>query len=138
MRWLRNLFSRGKAYDDFAEEIQQHLDERVGALVAEGMDRDEAEHMARREFGNVTLLEERGREAWQWPTVDSLWPDIRFGLRQIVRYRTFTIMAVATLALGIGANTAIFTLLDSIVLRPLPYPQQDRLATISAAGLFPK
>jgi len=136
MRWLRNLFSRGKAYDDFAEEIQQHLDERVGALVAEGMDRDEAEHMARREFGNVTLLEERGREAWQWPTVDSLWPDIRFGLRQIVRYRTFTIMAVATLALGIGANTAIYTLIDSIMLRPLPYPQQDRLVQIS--GYFPK
>jgi predicted permease len=138
MRWLRNLFSRNKAYDDLTEEIQQHLDERVEALVAEGMGRDEAEHAARREFGNVTLMEERGREAWQWPTLDSLWPDVKFGLRQIVRYRAFTIMAVSTLALGIGANTAIFTLLDSIVLRPLPYPQQERLTTISALGLFPK
>ena len=136
MRWLRNLFSRDKAYDDLAEEIRQHLGERVEALMAEGMSRKEAEHKARREFGNVTLMEERGREAWQWPTLDSLWPDVRFGLRQIVRYRAFTIMAVATLALGIGANTAIFTLIDSIMLRPLPYPQQERLMRIS--GNFPK
>jgi len=136
MRWVRHLFSRGKAYDDLAEEIRQHLDERVEALVAEGMNREEAEHAARREFGNVTLIEERGREAWQWPTLDSLWPDVRFGLRQIVRYRAFTIMAVSTLALGIGANTAIFTLIDSIMLRPLPYPQQERLMSIS--GFFPK
>jgi predicted permease len=136
MRWLRHLFSRGKAYDDLAEEIRQHLDERVEALVGEGMNREEAEHAARREFGNVTLIEERGREAWQWPTLDSLWPDVKFGLRQIVRYRAFTIMAVSTLALGIGANTAIFTLIDSIMLRPLPYPQQERLMSIS--GFFPK
>jgi predicted permease len=136
MRWHRNLFYRGKAYDDLAEEIRQHLDERVETLMADGMRREEAEHAARREFGNVTLLVERGREAWQWPTLDSLWPDVRFGLRQIVRYRAFTIMAVSTLALGIGANTAIFTLIDSIMLRPLPYPQQERLVRVS--GNFPK
>jgi predicted permease len=138
MNWFKRLFTRGKVYDELTEEIRQHLDERVEALMSDGMRRDEAEHTARREFGNVTLIEERGREAWQWPTLDFLWADVRFGLRQIVRYRAFTIMAVTTLALGIGANTAIFTLLDSIVLQPLPYPQQDRLATISAIGLFPK
>jgi len=136
MRWFRNLFSRGKAYDDLAEEIRQHLDERVEALMTEGMSREDAEHAARREFGNAALLEERGREAWQWPTLESLWPDVKFGLRQIVRYRAFTIMAVSTLALGIGANTAIFTLIDSIMLKPLPYPQQERLVRIS--GNFPK
>src|ERR1700757_3487639 len=131
MRWLRNLFSRDKAYDDLAEEIRQHLEERGEALMADGMSREDAEHAARREFGNVTLMEERGREAWQWPSLESLWPDVRFGLRQIVRYRAFTIMAVSTLALGIGANTAIFTLIDSIMLRPLPYPQQERLVQVS-------
>ena len=134
MRW----FSRSKAYDDLAEEIRQHLDERVAALMAEGMNREEAEHAARREFGNVTLLEERGREAWRWPGVDFLWQDVRYGLRQIVRYRGFTLMAVLTLALGIGANTAIFTLIDSILLRPLPYPQQDRLVSVWGGSLFPK
>lgn len=132
------VFTRQEAYDDLAEEIQQHLEERVDALVADGMSRKEAEHKARREFGNVALMEERGREAWQWPGIDLLWADVRFGLRQIARYRTFTIMAVLTLALGIGANTAIFTLIDSIMLRPLPFPQQDRLAIIFGGSLFPK
>jgi predicted permease len=138
MRWLRNLFSRSKVYDDLAEEIRQHLDERVEVLIADGLSREDAEHAARREFGNVTLIEERGREAWRWPRIDFLWADVRFGLRQIVRYRVFTIMAVLTLALGIGANTAIFTLIDSIMLRPLPFPQQERLAVVSGGALFPK
>ena len=136
MRWLQQIFTRRQRYDDLSEEIRQHLDEKIEALMAEGMGREEAEHTARREFGNVTLLEERSRETWQWRGLSSLWPDVRFGLRQIVRYRAFTIMAVSTLALGIGANTAIFTLIDSIMLRPLPYPQQERLARIS--GNFPK
>ena len=74
MRWLRNLFSRDKAYDDLAEEIRQHLDERVEALVGEGMNREEAEHAARRAFGNSTVIEERGREVWQWPRLESLEP----------------------------------------------------------------
>jgi predicted permease len=136
MRWLQQLFTRRQKYDDLSEEIRQHLDEKIEALMAEGMGREEAEHTARREFGNVTLLEERSRETWQWHGLSSLWPDVRFGLRQIVRYRAFTIMAVSTLALGIGANTAIFTLIDSIMLRPLPYPQQERLVRIS--GNLPK
>ncbi|WP_254062095.1 ABC transporter permease [Acidobacterium sp. S8] len=136
MPWFQKLFSRRRIYNDLSEEIRQHLDEKVEFLVAEGMSRSDAEHQARREFGNVTLLEEHGREAWQWPAMNSLWADVRFGLRQIGRYRAFTIMAVTTLALGIGANTAIFTLIDSIMLRPLPFPQQERLMRIS--GVFPK
>jgi len=136
MRWLQQIFTRRQRYDDLSEEIRQHLDEKIEALMAEGMGGEEAEHTARREFGNVTLLEERSRETWQWHGLSSLWPDVRFGLRQIVRYRAFTIMAVSTLALGIGANTAIFTLIDSIMLRPLPYPQQERLVRIS--GNLPK
>lgn len=137
MRWPTFL-SRQKMYDDLSEEIQQHLEEKIESLIAEGMSREEATHKARREFGNVSFLEERSREQWQWPTLDSLWADIKFGTRQLRRYRTFTTMAVVTLALGIGANTAIFTLLESIVLRPLPFPQQDRLVSISAEGNFPK
>ncbi|HVW76830.1 MAG TPA: ABC transporter permease [Alloacidobacterium sp.] len=131
------LFRR-RIYKDLSEEIRQHLEEKIDMLMADGMSREDAEHHARREFGNVALLEERGREAWQWPEMRSLWADVKFGLRQIRRYRTFTLMAVLTLALGIGTNTAIFTLLDSIVLRPLPFEQQDRLASIEAVGLFPK
>lgn len=133
------MFSRRRIYDDLEEEIHQHLEEKIEELVAEGVSREEAIHQARRAFGNVDLIVERGREPWQWQTLTSLWADIRFGLRQIVRYRTFTIMAVFTLALGIGANTAIFTLIDSIMLRPLPFPAQDHLASIDGGGaLFPK
>lgn len=131
------LFRR-RIYEDLSEEIRQHLEEKIDALMAEGMSREDAEHQARREFGNVTRMEEQGCEAWQWPEMRSLWADVKFGLRQIRRYRTFTLMAVLTLALGIGTNTAIFTLLDSIVLRPLPFAQQDRLASIEAVGLYPK
>src|SRR5215470_9972603 len=138
MNWIQRFLANRNVTEDIAEEIRQHLDERIDSLLNDGMSREEAEHQAKREFGNVTLLEERSREAYQFPAIDSLWADVRFGLRQIIRYRTFTIMAVATLALGIGANTAMFTLLDSIVLRPLPFPRQERLATISAQGLFPK
>ena len=128
-----------RMYDDLSEEIQLHLEEKVDALVSEGMDREEAERQARVEFGNVTLIKERGRNEWRRPRFDSLWADVRFGLRQIRRYRAFTAMAVLTLALGLGANTAIFTLIDSILLRPLPFPEQHRLMAINGAGaLFPK
>jgi len=138
MNWIQRFLANRNVTEDIAEEIRQHLDERIDFLLNDGMRREEAEHQAKRGFGSVTLLEERSREAYQFPAIHSLWADVRFGLRQIIRYRTFTIMAVATLALGIGANTAMFTLLDSIVLRPLPFPRQERLATISAQGLFPK
>lgn len=136
MNWLRRLFMRRKICDDLSEEIRLHLEEKIEALIADGMSREEAEHAARREFGNVALIEERGRETWHWPTLDTLWADIKFGSRQLRRYRGYTITAVLTLALGIGANTAIFTLIDSIMLRPLPFPHQDKLMFIS--GYLPK
>ena len=139
MSWFQRLFTRRSIYSDLAEEMREHLEEKVEELIAAGIPREEAEHQARRAFGNVTLLEERGREQWQWPTLEGFWADVKFGLRQLQRYRGFTITAVLTLALGIGANTAIFTLIDSIMLRPLPFPQQERLVSISSGhGLFPK
>lgn len=130
------MFFRRRIYDDLSEEIRQHLEEKIESLMAGGLNREEAEYQAKREFGNVTLIEERGREQWQWAALYSFWADIRFGLRQIKRYPAFTAMAVLTLALGIGANTAIFTLIDSIMLRPLPYPQPENLAAISGDGAF--
>ncbi len=139
MNPLRRFLLRRDLYSDLSEEIHQHLEEKIEWLMEDGMSREDALHQARKEFGNVTLIEERGRETWQWPSWDSLWADIRFGLRQLVRYRTFTVTAVLTLALGIGANTAIFTLVDSIMLRPLPFPGQEHLASVSAGqAFFPK
>src|SRR5277367_427128 len=136
MTWFTRMFRRRNLYNDLADEMREHLDEKTEQFMREGMSREEATQAARRAFGNATLIEERGREAWQWPRLESLMADARFALRQLRKSPGFAATAILTLALGIGANTAIFTLIDSIMLRPLPYPQQERLVSIS--GYFPK
>ncbi|HTW78593.1 MAG TPA: ABC transporter permease [Terracidiphilus sp.] len=127
---LKQFFTRRKIYDDLAEEIRLHLEEKTEALMAEGMNREEAEHTARREFGNVTRIEERGRETWMWPLVESLWTDTRFAVRQLTKNFGFAVTAIITLALGIGATTAIFSLVEAVLLRPLPFPESNRLVWI--------
>src|ERR1700722_19811431 len=72
MNWIRQFLTRGRMYRDLSEEIEQHLAEKIEALMAGGMSREEAEHRAKREFGNVTRIEERGREAWMWPMAESI------------------------------------------------------------------
>jgi predicted permease len=136
MSWFTRIFRRRNLYGDLAEEMREHLEEKTEQFVREGMSREEATRAARRAFGNAALFEERGREAWQWPRIESLLADAKFAMRQLRRSPGFAVTAVLTLALGIGANTAIFTLIDSIMLRPLPYPHQERLMQIS--GYFPK
>jgi predicted permease len=128
---IKQIFTRRKIYDDLSEEIRQHLDEKIDALVAEGMSREEAEHAARREFGNVTRIEERGRETWMWPLIESLWADAKFAFRQLNKNWGFAFTAIVTLALGIGATTAIFSLVEAVLLRPLPFPESNRLVWIS-------
>lgn len=128
---LRQVFARRGIYRDLADEIQQHIEEKTEALMAEGMSREEAQVAARREFGNVTRIEERGREAWMWPLAESLWADVRFAFRQLGRNPGFAITVVATLALGIGATTAIFSLVNAVLLRPLPFPESDQLMWLS-------
>src|SRR5580692_7854610 len=125
MNWIRQFLTRGRMYRDLSEEIEQHLTEKIEALMAGGMSREEAEHRARREFGNVTRIEERGREAWMWPLAESLWADTRFAVRQLAKNPGFALTAIVTLALGIGATTAIFSLVNTVLLRPLPFPGQD-------------
>lgn len=127
MRWLRQLMGRRQIFRDLADEIQQHLNEKTEALMAEGMSRDEAERAAKREFGNVTRIEERGREAWLWPLAESLWADAKYAARQLSKNLGFALTAIVTLALGIGATTAMFSLVHAVLLRPLPFPEQDRL-----------
>jgi len=131
MSWITRIFFRSDLYGNLAEEMRAHIEEKTEQFMREGMSRDEAVHAARRAFGNTTLIEQRGREAWQWPRLESLVADAKFALRQLRRSPGFAVTAVLTLALGIGANAAIFTLIDSIMLRPLPYPHQERLVRIS-------
>jgi hypothetical protein len=120
MRWVRQLFSRRQRYDDLSVSIQEHLEEKTEELMESGLPREEAMRRARREFGNVTLIEEQGREAWQWPAVESVWADVRYGLRQLRKAPGFAIAVAVTMALGIGANTAIFTLVHAVLMKSLP------------------
>ena len=82
MRWVEQLFARRRRYDELSQSIQEHLEEKIADLVDRGMTREEAERTARGEFGNLTLIEQRSREVWQWPTLESILADLRFGLRQ--------------------------------------------------------
>jgi len=124
------LFSRNRRYDDISISIHEHIDERIDELMEEGMPRDEAERTARREFGNVTLLEERSREVWEWPRLESLLVDLKHVCRRLGRSPGFAITVVLTLAIGIGANTAVFSVLNSVLIRSLPYPESQRLVSI--------
>jgi putative ABC transport system permease protein len=130
MGWLRHLLSRHRRYNELSASIREHLDEKIADLMDRGMTQEEAERAARREFGNVTRIEERSREVWQWPTLESLWADIRFASRQLWKSPGFTVAAVLTLALGIGATAALFSVLDAVVLRPLPYNDVNRIVSV--------
>jgi predicted permease len=130
MGWLRHLFSRRRRYHELSESIREHLDEKVADLMDRGMTREQAEHTAHREFGNVTRIEERSREAWQWQGLESLLADLKHVCRRLVRSPGFAITVVLTLAIGIGANTAVFSVLNSVLLRPLPYPEPQQLVSL--------
>lgn len=133
MNWLRNLFRRKQMTADLSEELRQHLDEKIESFVAAGMPREDAVHAARRAFGNATLLEQRSCEVWMWPFLESLWADVKFAFRQLRKAPGFTLTVILTLALGIGATAAIFSLVDGVLLRPLPFPQQNRLLWLAEA-----
>jgi predicted permease len=127
---LFSRFFRKRRYDDISVSIQEHIDERVDELMEEGAPRDEAERAARREFGNVTLLRERSREVWQWQRFESLLVDLKHVCRRLGRSPGFAITVVLTLAIGIGANTAVFSVLNSVLLRPLAYPEPEQLVSL--------
>jgi predicted permease len=135
MNWLKRLFSRRWRYAELSDEIREHLEEKVDDLVVSGLSRDEARHAAQREFGNVTLVQEDGRAVWRWSAIEDLAGDVRYGLRTLSKNPGFVLVAVLTLALGIGVNTAVFTIVNGVLLQPLPFPDASRLFLISYSAL---
>jgi predicted permease len=138
--FFSRIFARRRRYDDLSVSIEEHIAERAEELVDEGMARGKAERRARREFGNVTRIAERSHEEWQWPALESLLADGRHAWRRLRRTPGFAVTVLLTLAIGIGANTAVFSVVDGVLLKPLPYPDSDRLVALwmnapGAAGL---
>ncbi len=140
MQWLKHLRPRNRRYDDLAISIREHIEERTEELMEDGMAREEAAQKARREFGNVTVIAERSRQVWQWPTLESIWADLRHALLRLQKSPGFAATVILTLAIGIGANTTVFSVLNSVLIKPLPYSNPDQLVGVwlnapGAAGL---
>jgi predicted permease len=131
MKWLERLFQRNRHYDDLDVSIREHIEERAEELMEDGMAQEEAARQARREFGNVTVVTERSRQVWQWPMLESIWADVKFALRQLRRSPEFTVVCLLTLALGVGANTAVYSIIQAVLLRSLPYHDPHRLMLLA-------
>jgi predicted permease len=124
---LLGLFAPRKRDSDFDQEVRAHLQLLADRFVAQGMSREDAAAAARRQFGNTTLLEEERRELQTLVSVEELGRDLRHALRSLGRSRAFAAVAVATLGLGIGAATAIFSVIDNVLLEPFPYKDAGRM-----------
>jgi len=117
--------------NDLDGEIREHIELAMQESMARGMTREEARHAAMLKFGNVTRVKEDVREVWTAVWLEQLVQDVRFALRGLRGTPGFTLVAMLTLAIGIGANTTIFNAINALLLRPLPYPDQDRLVRVS-------
>jgi predicted permease len=131
MQILSRIFDRRRRYDDLSVSIQEHIELRAEELMEEGMPRAEAERTARREFGNVTQIKERSREEWQWAWLESILADLKLVLRRLKKSPGFAATILLTLAIGIGANTTVFSVVNCVLLKPLPYPNSGELVDLS-------
>jgi putative ABC transport system permease protein len=137
MRWLdqlrmkiRMLFGRRNEGSRLTEELKFHLDRQIAENRAAGMSPDDARYAALRAFGNPDLLREQTRSTWSWTSVESFGQDVRYSVRTLLRTPGFSWMAVLVMALGIGANVALFTVVRSVLLKPLPFHDSERLVTL--------
>lgn len=133
-RWVgqfRELWTRERREADLERELRSHLEAEVEEQLEAGTPPEEAHYTARRALGNVTLTQEDTRATWGWPTLEALIQDLRLGFRLLRRDRAFAVFSVLSLALGVGATSAVFSLFDAIVLRQLPVREPERLVVLS-------
>src|SRR5882762_4431724 len=127
MSWLSRLVGRWRREKELEEEVRTHLEMAAKERVERGEAAKEAESAARREFGNLGLVKEVTRDVWGWGSFERLMQDLRFGVRMMAKSPGFTAVAILTMTLGIGANTALFSIVHGVLLNPLPFSNPDEL-----------
>jgi hypothetical protein len=129
-RTLSMRLRRNRHDQELADEMAQHLELRAERLRESGLSADEARRVANRRFGNALLERERSRDVWGWPRLETYLQDIRYAVRVSWKRPAFAVLVVLTMALGIGANTAVFALLHGLLLRPPSVADPDRLVVL--------
>jgi hypothetical protein len=136
VRWLlyrlKSLWRRDTREAELEAELQFHIDAEAEEHIEAGLPADRARQAALRAIGNVTLAKEDAREVWTLGSVERFLQDVRYAIRVLARQPSFTATALVTIILIVGGTTAVFTLVNSVLLRPLPYPASDRLLMVRA------